>query len=261
MNRKIIYLNISINTVKCFGKWFAGLTLTVMLLTTQSCNKFFEKAPGVDVTADTIFSTYDRAKLYVLGLYDKLPNGYFNAWGDDETARIRGTMLASCSEQAESGWSSAGSNEYNTGAISQFSPENLMEAKWVIRWPYIYRSRWFLDNADNIKTATAKQKSELKGEAGFILALHYFEFMIRYGGLPWLSHKLDYKTDEYKNLPRLPLVQMVDSIDNLLVRAINEPGLPSVRPSPGFWPGNQSRCSISSGPVVVICGKATFQCQ
>jgi len=234
MNRNIIYLNISINTVKYFGKWFAGLTLTAMLLTTQSCNKFFEKAPGVDVTADTIFSTYDRAKLYVLGLYDKLPNGYFNAWGDDETARIRGTMLASCSEQAESGWSSAGSNEYNTGAISQFSPENLMEAKWVIRWPYIYRSRWFLDNADNIKTATANQKSELKGEAGFILALHYFEFMIRYGGLPWLSHKLDYKTDEYKKLPRLPLVQMVDSIDNLLVRTINEPGLPSVRPSQDF---------------------------
>lgn len=233
MKRKIIYLNISAKTAKSLGKWFAGLLLTALLFTTVSCEKFFEKAPGVDVTQDTIFSTYDRAKLYVLSLYAKTPYGYWN-FNDDEGSRISGTMLAACSEQAESGWASAASHLYNTGAISQYTGEQIMEAKWSFRWPYIYNSRWFIDNADNIKTATDEQKSELKAEARSIEAMFYFELMIRYGGLPWLSHKLDYKTEEFKKVPRMPLAQMVDSIDNLLVQTLNEPGLPETRPEQDF---------------------------
>ncbi len=236
------YLNISANKVISFGKWIAGLSLAVLLFTTASCDKFFEKAPGVDVTQDTIFSTYDRSKLYVLSLYDKVPDGYFYSWVDNETSRISGTMLASCSEQAESGWASAGSQSYNTGALSQYVGDQIMEAKWAIRWSFIYRSRWFVDNADNIRTATTNQKSELKAEARFIMAMHYFEFMIRYGGLPWLSHKLDYKTEEFKTVPRIPLVQMVDSIDNLLVQTLNEPGLPATRPDQEF--GRVTRATV-----------------
>lgn len=234
MKSKTINNIILANRMKLRGKQVAALLLTGLLFIMISCDNYFEKAPGVDVTQDTIFSTYDRAKLYVLGLYEKVPNGYFRSWNDNETQRISGTMLAACSEQAESGWGSSGSHKYNIGAISQYEGEAIMEAKWFINWPYIYRSTWFLDNADNIKTATAEQKSELKAEAGFLKAMYYFEFMIRYGGLPWLTHKLDYKTDEYKSVPRLPLVQMVDSIDNLLVKTLNEPGLPAARPDQEF---------------------------
>ncbi len=242
MKKIITNQNMPATLALSLGKWFAGIALVFLLFTTQSCDKFFEKAPGVDVTQDTIFSTYDRSKLYVLNLYSKVPDGYFYNWVDNEWSRISGTMLASCSEQAESGWASAGSQSYNTGAISQYDSEALMEAKWALRWPYIYRSRWFIDNADNIKTATTEQRSELKAEARCIMAMHYFEFMIRYGGLPWLSHKLDYKTNDFKNLPRLPLVQMVDSIDNLLVQTLNEPGLPNIRPEQDF--GRVTRATV-----------------
>ncbi|HAZ02575.1 MAG: hypothetical protein A2W90_07855 [Bacteroidetes bacterium GWF2_42_66] len=234
MKRITINIDILAAKVNPVGKWFAGLFLTGLLFVTVSCDNYFEKAPGVDVTQDTIFSTYDRAKLYVLALYEKVPNGYFRTWNDNETSRISGTMLASCSEQAESGWGSSASHKYNTGAISQYETEAILEAKWVINWPFIYRASWFLDNADNIKVATAEQKSELKAEARFLKAMYYFEFMIRYGGLPWLTHKLDYKSDEFKSVPRLPLVQMVDSIDNLLVKTLNEPGLPNTRPDQEF---------------------------
>lgn len=229
MKRNIIDLNILASKAIHFEKWFAGLLLVGLLLIASSCDKFFEKAPGVDVTKDTIFSTAARATYYLCSLYNKLPDGYFYNWTDAETQRISGTMLASCSEQAESGWSSAGSQLYNTGSISQFTDESVMDPKWKIRWPIIYRARWFLDNIDNIKTATDDQRSMMRGEARFIIALHYFEFMIKYGGVPWLSHKLDFSTDDYKNLPRMPLAQMVDSIDKLCVDALNEPGLPASR--------------------------------
>ncbi len=242
MKRKSIKLNILATLLLSFGKWATGLSLIIILFTTGSCNKFFEKAPGVDVTQDTLFSTYDRAKLYVLSLYDKVPDGYFYSWTDNETQRISGTMLASCSEQAESGWASSGSQFFNMGAISRFDPESYQEAKWAVRWPFIYRATWFLDNADNIKTATANQKSELKAEARFIKAMTYFEFMIRFGGLPWITHKLDYNTTDFKTVPRLPLVQMVDSIDNLLVKTLNEPGLPDVRPDQEF--GRITRATV-----------------
>lgn len=232
--KRVDFKILHLSRLAVLRNFLLGFFLSIMLFSQFSCDDFFEKAPGVDVTQDTIFSTYDRAKLWVLALYDKVPDGYFYNWADNELSRISGTMLASCSEQAESGWASSGSQKYNTGAISQYDGDNIMEAKWAVRWPFIYRSSWFLENVDKIKTATPEQISELKAEAMFIKAMTYFEFMIRYGGLPWLSRKLDYSTDEYKTVPRIPLAQMVDSIDYLLVRAMNEPGLPAVRPDQEF---------------------------
>ncbi|MEI7421485.1 MAG: RagB/SusD family nutrient uptake outer membrane protein [Prolixibacteraceae bacterium] len=242
MKSKILHKKSLASKAKSIGRWFAGFFLLSYLLTTGSCQSYFEKAPGVDVTQDTIFSTYDRAKLFVLGLYDKVPDGYFYSWADAETQRIMGTMLAACSEQAESGYGAAGSQSYNIGAVSSFDAEALQEAKWQTRWPFIYRACWFIDNADNIKTATPNQRSELKAEARFIKAMHYFEFMIRFGGLPWLTHKLDYATDDYKTIPRLPLAQMVDSIDNLLVKTLAETGLPASRPDQEF--GRVTRATV-----------------
>lgn len=223
-------------------KLLAALFILFMGGSVISCNDYFEKAPGVDVTEDTLFSSVDRATLYLLSLYNKVPDGYFYNWSDNELARISGTMLAACTDQAESGWASAGSQQYNTGAITQYTGEQIMEAKWQVRWPFIYRSRWFIDNVDRIKTGTEQQKSMLKAEARFLLAMHYFELFIRYGGVPWLSRKLDYNSTDYTLVPRLPLAQMADSIDHLLVKTLAEPGLPNTRPNQEF--GRVTRSAV-----------------
>ena len=115
--------------VAAFRKSFFELSFLSFTLLYISCDTFFEKAPGVDVTQDTIFSTVDRAELYLLSLYTKIPDGYFYSWADDEEARISGTMLSCCTDQAESGWSNAGSHQYNAGSISQYSAESVMEPK------------------------------------------------------------------------------------------------------------------------------------
>lgn len=234
MKYTILHKDNMLLTVKLIRKYLVMIVFAIIALSSVSCNDYFEKAPGVDVTQDTLFSSVDRATLYLLSLYDKVPDGYFYSWTDNETQRISGTMLSTCTDQAESGWSSAGSHQYNTGAITQYSGENLMETKWQIRWPYVYRSLWFIQNVDNIKSGTDNQKSMLKAEARFLLAMNYFEFFIRYGGMPWLSQKLDYHTNDYTTVPRLPLRQMVDSIDHLLVKTLAEPGLPVSRPDQEF---------------------------
>ncbi|NJK95557.1 MAG: RagB/SusD family nutrient uptake outer membrane protein [Bacteroidales bacterium] len=256
MKIKIHYI---LNKVKLSAlQIICGFLLVSLLVSSVSCEEYFEKAPGVDVTEDTIFSSYDRAKLYVLSLYTKIPDGYFYNWQDSEMARISGTMLASCSEQAESGWASAGSQKYNTGAISQYDEEKIMEAKWQTRWPYIYRSRWFIDNADKIKIASDEQRSELRAEARFIFAMNYFELMIRFGGLPWLSHKLDFKSDDFKKLPRMPLAQMVDSIDNMLVQTLNEPGLPAIRPDQEFGRVNRAAVLFLRARLLLFAARPLF---
>ncbi len=223
-----------VKTGNAIRKYAVIVVFAWLALAAVSCKDYFEKAPGVDITEDTLFTSVDRATLFLLSLYNKVPDGYFYSWTDAETQRISGTMLAACTDQAESGWASAGSHQYNTGAITQYSGENLMETKWQIRWPYVYRSLWFIENVDRIKNGTDNQKSMLKAEARFLLAMNYFEFFIRYGGVPWLSKKLDYHTNDYALVPRMPLRQMVDSIDHLLVQTLAEPGLPLSRPEQEF---------------------------
>ena len=163
------------------------IVLALGLLLTYGCqdikfgNDFLEKAPGVDITRDTIFSNINSAQNFLWGGYKTLPYG-INATGGGSANHAykydcMGADVLECLSdfcQSYIGWS--GSGKYYNGSYNASSEDwhgtkygFTEEESWTgIRIAYI-----FIQNIDKVPNVDLATKKQLKAEARMIIAVHY----------------------------------------------------------------------------------------
>lgn len=191
----------------------------VFSILSSSCEKmmgnFLDKAPGVDVTADTIFSSQINAEtfvteMYYKGMYSDLPmDDNLDSWKDCQTA--------CCDDEAEEVASWFWSHDYNNGLIgptyyryfSDFHNINV-DPRWTQRWTAIRNENILLERIDVVPETTPGYIDKAKGQARFLRALSYFEMLKRYGGVPIVRKPLG-STDNFK-IPRSTFKETVDFI-------------------------------------------------
>ncbi|MGI5847200.1 MAG: RagB/SusD family nutrient uptake outer membrane protein [Candidatus Cryptobacteroides sp.] len=171
---------------------------------------FLEKAPGVDVTIDTIFSSRLYAERVLVSAYSTLRVGYpihnsawppgtaglFNIGGsyDRATGQLDNDNLDAITDlmNSHNDWASGG-QEYAAGNYSAdvengvswtklgFAPDK--ETHWI----GIRRSFLFIENVDRVPDMTEQEKTVGKGEAYCIIATHYLDLLRNFGGVPLLK--------------------------------------------------------------------------
>ncbi|MDX9883132.1 MAG: RagB/SusD family nutrient uptake outer membrane protein, partial [Prolixibacteraceae bacterium] len=142
---------------------------------------FLEKAPGVDVTVDTIFSTQVNAETFLTGIYREGMYTDLARWS--ELDGYRGDMFSSYCDESENAAAWVRSQTfYNIGAIND--QVNGDEGRWDYRWKAIRRVNIFLSRVDDVPDASQAWKNQAKGQALFLRGLCYFEMFKRYGGVP-----------------------------------------------------------------------------
>lgn len=198
------------------AKWiFLGLVLVI-----SSCKKidnFLEKAPGVDVTEDIVFSRRANVDAYVSTLYyygmvsilytrDAAINSN-PATGS--AVNISGTS-SGATDESENSASFSGWQFWNQGGII---PTNIIlneDTKYFGRWKAIRIASILLERVDEVPDADAAYKEQVKAEAKFIRALNNFEILKRYGGFPIVTKR--YRNLEEAKIPRNTLKECVDVI-------------------------------------------------
>lgn len=165
------------------GAFFA-FALTSM---TTSCvddwkfgDSFLEKAPGGDVTKDTIFNNAEYTRDFLWNTYSKLYYGIPYYWGQT----LNAGMLDALSDSYHShlSWDEINRQFYSGGyapgnsGCFKYTGENVWEA---VRAAYI-----FLENVDKNPDMETSEKERLKAEAKCIIATRYFDMFRHYGGLP-----------------------------------------------------------------------------
>ncbi len=207
---------------------FFGVVFCVLMAWLSSCEDmmgdFLEKAPGVDVTEDTIFSSRTQAEtflvsIYQYGIHSYLPYGQVGGIANREWG-----LLAGATDEAETcaGWYFT--QKWNNATIS---PDNTDDIRWNERWIAIRKISVFLDRIDDVPDIDPVYLKQLKAEVKFIRALNYFEMFKRYGGVPIIDHHIQL-TDELK-IPRSTLEKVV----NFIVKDCDEAAadLPSTYPA------------------------------
>ena len=189
----------------------------VVLTTTIGCSdlkfgdNFLEKAPGVDMTIDSIFSRKlyaDRAltgayatmrSCLTLGNNEKFPNesngnfGYKPAadklgWDnlDALTDIINSHMsYGGAASKYYSGTYDAETENSSSGTKMGFNP--WQDATW---WG-IRRAQLYIENVDRVPDMTSKEKERGKGEAYMIMACHYLDLFRNFGGIPLLKNAVN----------------------------------------------------------------------
>jgi len=191
-------------------------------------NDFLEKAPGGDVTEDTVFSNAEYTRQYLVSIYRwqyfGLTYGYKagvlplsnDGWGGKMDA------LTDCYQLH---WKNTNVfvNYYEGYLTSAGRP--VFDYSGEFTWEAIHGCFNFLEHIDNVPGMGESEKAKLKAEAYCLIATRYFDMFQFYGGLPLVTHTYTGTEGTYQE-PRATAEETVEYILSYLDKAIDTPSLP-----------------------------------
>jgi hypothetical protein len=189
-------------------------------------NNFLEKAPGVDVNIDTVFSKAEYTRYFLWNLYNEIycPFNGVNTLNSDPIEDLTDIFHAFCS------WSNC-YIYYYPGLINEETAGNWCRDKFSYGadsgrpgiWPAIRKGWILIENINRVPDMKDDEKSRLRGEAFIIMATRYLDAYKNFGGMPLVNHVYVVGENFYGRATSEETVQFIDS---LITNAINEPGLP-----------------------------------
>ncbi|WP_276815953.1 RagB/SusD family nutrient uptake outer membrane protein [Segatella maculosa] len=184
---------------------------------------FLDKAPGNDVTKDTVFNNPEYTRNFLWSCYGKLHYGLPYCWTGGEAQGMNTGVIDALSDCIHShcDWDEV-NRQYYAGAYTAPSKGGDDHG----RFPYMNYNVWetvracyiFLENVDHTPNMEASEKERLKAEAKSIIASRYFDLFRNYGGLPLVRKSYD-GTDAVYEIPRTTVDETVKFIVGLLDEA------------------------------------------
>jgi starch-binding outer membrane protein, SusD/RagB family len=186
-------------------KYISIFSLLLAIAIFTGCKKY-EEVPLNNTTSELVFDSTDvtgvLARQIVNNIYSTLPNG-FN--------RIDAVPLDAATDDAIA---SAFNNATEILSQNRLTAENNVDDRWAASYTGIRRANEYLNKEYQIPNVQlALEKRYWKAEVRFIRALHYFELIKRYGGVPLIGNTV-YGTEIKINLPRNTFDECVAYIVN-----------------------------------------------
>ena len=247
-------------------KYIVALLLTACL--TTACvdefrvgDAFLEKAPGVDVNIDTIFSKAEYARNFLWSAYgqiyctyhksnmmngapiDVLSDSYhcYCGWGGPIQSYYPGNLTEKC--QDEDNGNFQGKFSYSTKNPNGDDGDGNNGDGRVSIYETVRKCWQLIENIDQVPDMDDNEKSRLRGEAYTIMASRYFDAFRSFGGLCLVDHA--YAVSEDFKEGRSTAWETVEFIDGLIQKAIDEPGFiwNIDNADMGQWSGRLTRAS------------------
>ena len=237
-------------------------------LLTTSCvddfkvgDAFLEKAPGVDVNIDTIFSKAEYTRNFLWSAYsqiyctyhksnmmngapiDVLSDSYhcYCGWGGPIQSYYPGNLTEDCQDTDNGNFQ--GKFSYSTKNPNGDDGDGNNGDGRVSIYETVRKCWQLIENIDRVPDMSDEEKSRLRGEAYTIMASRYFDAFRSFGGLCIVDHAS--ATGEDFTGGRSTALQTVEFIDSLIQKAIDEPGfIWNVKNEDvGQWEGRLTRAS------------------
>jgi hypothetical protein len=170
---------------------------------------FLEKAPGVDVTEDTIFSSKLEVDKFIAGTYERGLNSILPIRGDYHKTSY--TLRGACiSDEAEANENWYACQQWNQGSITEGWNSYEDGPRVDFRWDALRRCNIILERIADVPGLNQTYINQVKGEALCIRANLYLEMLKRYGGVPIVDHR--FLLDEDMKIERSSIKDVVDFI-------------------------------------------------
>lgn len=185
------------------------IILLSIVFALSSCEAYLDKAPeAVGMSEAEVFGNYQNFRKYADKMYQDRHN--YLSQGDY-------TPVSSLSDEgtAVSGWPSL-AEAHNGNWIglveSDYPTSGLFGGVWR-SWRSIRIANKTLENIhmlSNDPTVTKDQIDQLKGQAHFMRAWYYYEYLKRQGGMPYIQYA--FKASDNFALPRLSRQETAEKI-------------------------------------------------
>lgn len=213
------------------------LTLVVLLTVVAilpACRKsfkdFLEKAPGVDVNEELVFSSKVNvdalvSTMYEYGSFSLLPARTNAAITSNPSTGGNLTQIGTNNAATDEGKNEATfqfSNTWNTGTVTNQNIIGAEDYRYFARWKVIRMANILLERVDELTdpAADAAYKSQVKAQAKFFRALQNFEMLKRYGGFPLVMKR--FKDADEAKIQRSTFAECVAAISKDLAEAYTD---------------------------------------
>lgn len=205
--------------------------LVICVAGLPSCKKniteFLDKAPGVDITENTIFSSPAQLEFFITSIYRY--GIHSTVAYRDPTLSTTGTVttqfaLSGCStDEGESEQEFVHTQQWNLGAILPRDIVRLEDVRYYIRWIAIRYVALMVDRIGEVPGLNPTYRDQVIAESKCIRALNYLEMLKRYGGVPIVDKR--FAAGEEVSVPRSSVAACVD----FMIKDLNEaiPMLPA----------------------------------
>lgn len=209
-----------------------------MLLIAPSCKKtfsdFLDKAPGVDINENTLFSSRVQLDYFLATIYKfSVPSIYNYGDGAQSTTfpivDVTTPAHPTCSITDEGDASEASfiqSNVWNTGNVTPGNITTCEDRRYFQRWVAMRQIAIMLKRVDEVPDADDNYKKQVKAEVKVLRALSYLEMVKRYGGVPIINQVFDPGVNITNLVPRASL----DDCFKFIINDCDE-ALPDLPPS------------------------------
>ena len=219
-------------------------------------NAFLEKAPGVDVNIDTVFSKAEYTRNFLWSAYgqlyctytsgnmmngapiDVLSDSYhcYVGWGGPIQSYYPGGLTEDAQDTENGNFQGKFSYSTKSGLDSD-------DGGRVSIYETVRKCWQIIENIDRVPDMSDSEKSRLRGEAYTIMASRYYDAFRNFGGLCLVKKAFAVGEDYFDG--RSTAWQTVEFIDSLIECAIKEPGYIWNVPDAdiGQWSGRLTRAS------------------
>src|SRR5690606_14633927 len=137
-------------------------SLLVILLTTSSCEKFFEKDPTDFLAPINYYETEQQLSSALAGTYDKLAAVYGTAW------------LYRTGMEGDEGYFARAAPVLGPQNFNQSASDNDTHGIWRNLFQGINRANLLLANVNKNKNIPIEVRNSVRGEALFLRGYYYF---------------------------------------------------------------------------------------
>jgi len=147
-------------------------SLLVILLTTSSCEKFFEKDPTDFLAPTNYYETEQQLTSALAGTYDKLAAVYGTAW------------LYRAGMEGDEGYFARAAPVLGPQNFNQSASDNDTHGIWRNLFEGVNRANLLLANVDKNPEISIEIRRRIRGEALFLRGYYYFVLTQLWGGVP-----------------------------------------------------------------------------
>ncbi|MBV4358759.1 RagB/SusD family nutrient uptake outer membrane protein [Pinibacter aurantiacus] len=201
---------------KYVGKILSLTTACLLLISTNSCKKYLNKAPLSDISSTEAFKNFKNFQGFTEELYNSLPlissQDYHNNWnfGEDENWETGETrLMTNAIDQGDYwGWNTRGYSYFKTGGVASTTVRGDKGHLYGLSWYAIRKANVGIANLNLLTDATDEEKNLIAGQLYFFRGWYHFMLMQYWGGLAYVDQALP--TDQPLDLPRLNYQQTAD---------------------------------------------------
>jgi hypothetical protein len=195
--------------MKTYIKVFIVFALVIFF----SCNdEFMQRAPLDKLNDETLWATANDLELYCNSFYPEYNNGFGHGFGKKDEWGVR-YDLPYIDEYSDN----LATRDYKIVPAGQhITPTASGKGGW--NFVNIRKLNYFLDNYQRAKI-NEKIKNGYAGEILFFKAWDYFNKVMKFGDVPWVTHVVE-TNSEVLFAPRTPRAEVMDSVLSIINQSI-----------------------------------------